>query len=113
MVSYIYYSLRNSNCFVLIDRNAVVAGGLNLMNGRVVDEEGRGVTGQLVNSDGTRTDQGKRNKSGFRYVMWDIPNKKWMVRRKIDGKQTLLGRFSSIEAALTRMKDAGWPIVKQ
>jgi len=41
----------------------------------------------------------KDNKSGVKGVCWDAYHKKWVANIAVNGKQTRLGRFDTIEAA--------------
>lgn len=45
------------------------------------------------------------NTSGAKGVCWDKSRKKWLVSIQVDGKQTSLGRFETMEEAIKARKD--------
>ena len=48
----------------------------------------------------------KRNTSGFVGVSWDKLNNKWLVRVRINGKDTNLGRYADFDEAVAVRKTA-------
>lgn len=46
------------------------------------------------------------NKTGIKGVSWDKSSKKWKARISVDGKDTLLGKFTKIEDAKNAVDEA-------
>lgn len=46
-----------------------------------------------------RKSKNSNNTSGYRNVMWDKQNKKWVVQIQIEGKNTRVGTFNDVDEA--------------
>lgn len=105
---HIVLPIRNSKYFAKVGNDFDVERGLNLVRGRLVDNQGATVDGTVIGLEPR-----KMRNSGWRYILWNTNTKQWIVRRKVGGRQTSLGLYDSVEAALVAMKIAGWPLIKK